>query len=198
MKNKPPALAPFLRSDLQGRLLARILGAPGAEQMVSELATYVDSPLATVSAEIARLADSGIVESRRVGPARIIKANKNYPLLRPLTQIAVTLYGPPALVRDEFAGIAGVEQVSIFGSWAARATGQPGPAPQDLDVLVIGDPDFSEVFAAASRVQDHTQMPVNPQILTRAEWESVTGFTATLRSQPMIEVHNAAITSTGP
>jgi predicted nucleotidyltransferase len=37
--------------------------------------------------------------------------------------------------------LAGIEAAAIFGSWAARAAGEAGPSPVDVDLLVIGRPD---------------------------------------------------------
>ncbi len=56
---------------------------------------------------------------------------------------ARTCRGPADVVtgRDEFAGLEGVVQVVIFGSWAARYEGERGLPPNDVDVLVVGAPD---------------------------------------------------------
>jgi len=70
----------------------------------------------------------------------------------PLTQIIMLTFGPRAVIGEEFANLA-TDQVVIFGSWAARLSGEPGPMPADVDVLVIGDPvDRDAVYAAASQV----------------------------------------------
>lgn len=60
----------------------------------------------------------------------------------------------------------------IFGSWAARYAGQPGPAPHDLDVLVVGQPTRESVYDAADRAQQRVGMPVNPMIRTVDAWRA--------------------------
>ena len=42
---------------------------------------------------------------------------------------------------------------SIYGSFAARLTGAPGPPPQDVDVMVVGAPDVDAVHDACDTVQ---------------------------------------------
>jgi hypothetical protein len=44
-------------------------------------------------------------------------------------QTAVMSFGPPLVVGEEFGSLAGVSQVFIYGSWAARYGGESGPAP---------------------------------------------------------------------
>ena len=58
--------------------------------------------------------------------------------MAPLTQIIMLTFGPRAVIHEEFANLA-ADRVVIFGSWAARLSGEPGPPPADIDALVIGD-----------------------------------------------------------
>ncbi len=50
-----------------------------------------------------------------------------------------------------------IEQLMIYGSWAARCEGEAGPSPNDIDLLVIGRPDRDEVHEAALRAQQQSQ-----------------------------------------
>lgn len=79
-------------------------------------------------------------------------------------------FGPRAVVAEEF-GIARAEQVIIFGSWAARYAGEVGPAPHDIDVLVIGRVDRADVYAAADRAHARLGIEVNPVVRTSRQWD---------------------------
>ena len=57
--------------------------------------------------------------------------------------------------------MAGVKQIIIFGSWAARYSGVEGNAPGDIDLLVLGDAKFSEVSKACTRVSRRIDREVN-------------------------------------
>ena len=70
-----------------------------------------------------------------------------------LTELLFLSWGPLQVIADEFAELAGVERVLIFGSWAARYQQRPGPPPHDLDVLVVGRPTRASVYDAADRAQ---------------------------------------------
>src|SRR5487761_252928 len=56
---------------------------------------------------------------------------------------------PRVVIAEEFARIPGISRLLIFGSWAARHSGEPGPVPNDIDVLVVGDADRGAVYAAS-------------------------------------------------
>jgi len=71
---------------------------------------------------------------------------------------------------EEFAGVA-ADQVLIFGSWAARLSGEAGPPPGDIDVLVVGDTALrDEVYAAAERAEARLGRPVNPVLRSVDAW----------------------------
>jgi hypothetical protein len=63
-----------------------------------------------------------------------------------------------------------VDLVLIYGSWAARYHGKPGPPPNDIDVLVVGRPDRAAVYEAADRSERRLGLPVNPTVCSPPRW----------------------------
>ncbi|MGH3475347.1 MAG: ArsR family transcriptional regulator [Acidimicrobiales bacterium] len=189
MKAPPSSLAPILRSDTQGRILARLLTDPTKSYNLSELVEWVGSSMPTVQREVRRAADAGIVETERVGPTRLVRANPDHPLFDALRQIVLATYGPPIVVAREFANIDGTDAVLLFGSWVARYLGQPGRAPNDIDVLVIGAPDRDEVDDAAERAEQAIGLPVQATVRSRAHWSTEQdSFIREIRSRPLLVV----------
>lgn len=182
-------LAPTFRSRTQGDLLALVLLHPDREWTVSELARALGVALTTVQSEVARLADGGIFTTRKVGRARVVRANTASPSVAPLTQLTLVTFGPQTVVADEFASL-GAERVIVFGSWAARYHGEPGPLPADIDVLVVGDVARPDVYAAAERAEARLGMPVNPVLRTTAAWGDATGdpLLTEIHTRPQVDV----------
>ncbi|WNM27349.1 hypothetical protein RN607_14290 [Demequina capsici] len=141
-----------------------------------------------MSREVDRLAVAGILNSRKIGSARIVAANPDYPFLAPLMQIIAGTYGPAALLHDAYVDLRGLEQLLIFGSWAARIVGQPGPFPNDVDVLVVGDVSNLEAHGIASDLERRIGRPVNATIMTVERWDGDDGFVKYLKASPLIEV----------
>ena len=110
---------------------------------------------------------------------------------RPLREILLVTTGPVALLAEEFASLDGVEAAFLYGSFAARVRGVEGPAPQDIDVMVVGTPDPSAVYDACERVERMVGRPVNPTIVTREELGQETGFLENVRANPIVPILGA-------
>lgn len=184
-----PALLPVFRSRLQGEVLALVLADPGVEWTVDELARRTGQPYQTVGSEVRRLQDADLVVARSVGRTKLVRANEDSPYFRPLAQLAVMSFGPPLVIGEEFGSLGGVSQVIIYGSWAARYAGERGPAPRDVDVLLVGVPDRDAAYEAARRAEERLGREVNVTIRGVQDWRSATdGFTRQLRSSPLLEI----------
>src|SRR5689334_16423357 len=164
----PPLMAIF-RSQLQAEILTLVMLSPHRHSM-SDLAAKLDAPYATVHREVGRLIDVGLLEDTRVGRSRILSPNTASPAYRPLRDLVLVAFGPREVVLQEFSELNGLEGLLIYGSWAARYSGEEGSEPGDIDVLVIGEVDRDDVFEAAERAQSRLEREVNPQVVTSLRW----------------------------
>ena len=57
------------------------------------------------------------------------------------------------MIAEEFGQVDGIGDLYVYGSWAARAAGEPGRTPNEIDVFVLGRPDRDDVNDAATRVK---------------------------------------------
>lgn len=193
MPTTAPPLLPIFRSRLQGELLALVLDDPDRLWTNDELAKRTGEPYPTVVAEVRRLEQAELLDANSIGRTKQLSANRDSPYLRPLAQLATMAFGPPIVIADEFATVDDIDAIYLFGSWAARFNGEPGPSPKDIDVLILGHPDRDDVFEAAQRAQRRLGREVNVTQRTREQWESATdGFAQQVRSSPMIEVTHRA------
>ncbi len=187
MRTGAPLLAPVFRSDGQARLLSALLIA-GDELSLTDLAERADLAYPTAHREVARLIDAGILTQRQVGRTRLIRGNPDSPLTAPLREILTVVSGPVVLLAEELRRIGGIESAFLYGSFAARLRGVDGPAPHDIDMMVVGVPDVDAVYEACTRVEVAVHRPVNPTILTREELGEDSGFLANVRSGPIVPV----------
>lgn len=189
MKVAVPILAPVLRSGTQGKLLAEVFADPETEQTVTALAARADTSLATALREIERAEAARIVTTRRLGNTRLVHADTTNPLYRPYSEIVLATYGPPTILRQELAGVSSIEHLYLFGSWAARYSGEPGRAPNDIDVLVVGSPDRRAVYEAAERAERRIGRPVQATIRSARSWASSDdAFLTEVRSRPLVSL----------
>ena len=94
----------------------------------------------------------------------------------------------------------------LYGSWAARYDGVDGPAPADVDVLVVGTPQRAAVYAAAERAEARLSIPVNPVVRSPARWAAGDDpLIASIKAGPNLvlqdngdDTHDSADDRTGP
>jgi DNA-binding transcriptional ArsR family regulator len=185
-----PSLLPILRSEAQGRLLARLATNPDREWTVRGLARELDLTHVTVGRELDRAEQAGVVTSRREGRNRMVRFDPTHPLARPLRELLLATFGAPHVIAEEFGSIAGLDLVLIFGSWAVRYHGEPGEPPGDIDVLVIGDDvDPDAVGDAALRAEQRLRVEVQPTLRRRQAWQAGDDpFLADVRERPVVAV----------
>jgi hypothetical protein len=184
-----PPLLPIFRSQLQGELLALVLGDASRQWTIDDLAERTGDPYQTVATEVRRLQEADLLVATTIGRTKLLSANEANPYLQPLSQLATMAFGPPMVIGEEFASVDGIEAIFVYGSWAARYRGESGPTPNDIDVLIIGRPDRDEVYDAARRAQQRLGREVNVTQRTRKQWDTATdGFSKQVRRSPMVEV----------
>ena len=193
MRSPAPALLPLFRSRLQGELLALLLVDPDREWTLHDLEERTGAPYQTVVSEIRRLTDAALLAAHTVGRTKIVQANPSTPYLAPLTQLVLMSFGPPLVIDEEFAGVAGIEELFIYGSWAARYHGAAGPTPRDVDVMLIGTAPRDDVYEAASRSERRLRRDVNVTMRTAAQWaDADDGFSRQVKDSPKVQLRIAS------
>ncbi len=122
------------------------------------------------------------------GRTRLIRANDESPLVEPLARDPHGRNRPDGDPGRGACPHRRIESVFLYGSLAARRLGDAGPAPHDIDVMVLGEPDVDAVYEACTRVEAAVHRPVNPTILTPAEFAAPSGFLDNVRSGPAVVV----------
>jgi predicted nucleotidyltransferase len=184
-----PALLPVFRSRLQGEVLALMLADPAVEWTAEELARRTGHPRHTVANELRRLETADLVTGRMIGRSKLLHANANSPYFQPLARLTLMSFGPPLVIREEFGTLNNIKQIYIYGSWAARYAGEQGPAPNDVDVLLVGVPDRDEAYEAARRAEQRLGREVNVTIRDTERWHvAADGFIRQLQSSPLLEI----------
>jgi hypothetical protein len=79
--------------------------------------------------------------------------------------------------------------VILFGSWAARYAGETGRAPNDIDVLVLGEADRDAVDDAADRAEREIGLPVQATVRSLDQWRRAReSFITEVKRRPLVPV----------
>ncbi|WP_236655670.1 MarR family transcriptional regulator [Streptacidiphilus carbonis] len=171
-------------------MLAWLYLHPQEEASLAEIGARFGVSSATASREADRLVEAELITERRHGNLRLLQANAAGRLAHPLTELFALTYGPVAVLGDLLLPLAGVEEAHIYGSWAARYSGERGGVPNDVDVLVVGNPDEDELFEAARSAERLLGREVNVHRVSPARWREpgTDPFLTSVQSRPTVRL----------
>ena len=191
MRVSPPALLPILRSGVQGDVLATAYLSPDREFSVTELAGLAAASLKATAQEVGRLVDAGLLDDRRSGNQRLVRRPAPSRIVTALGDLLAATFGPLPVMAEELARADGVEKAYIYGSWAARYSGEPGGPPGDIDVLVIGSTPLDALDIVAEKASARLHRAVNIRRLAAAYWEEPPArdtFVADIKQRPLVKI----------
>lgn len=84
-----------------------------------------------------------------------------------------------------------MEHAYIYGSWAARYLGEPGPVPRDVNVLVIGVADEDTLYDIAREAEHRLDREVNVSAVSPQYWEApdpADSFLRHVQERPLVEL----------
>lgn len=189
MRESGPPLLAIFRTRLQGELLARVYLRPDdAPVSISDLARDVGHPISTVHREVTRLVEAGLLFQRKVGRTHLVLPPEDELVTRPLTDLLAVSFGPLPVLVGLLADVGGIREAYIYGSWAARYQGQPGPPPGDVDVLVIGNADRDELDEVARLAERQLRREVNIRRVDAKRWldSADDPFLESVRERPLV------------
>lgn len=182
------ALSVLFRSQTQASILAELFLVPG-ERSLTELGAAAGVSTSVAKRVVDTLEGAGLVTSRTVGVSRLVSAVDGGGEADLVRELVLRTHGPVKVVGEAFGAIPGVQELSIYGSWAARYSGESGPPPNDIDVLVVGTPEVARVYDAADAASARLGVAVNPHIVSPSEWSSPTSpFLRHVLQRPRVSV----------
>jgi DNA-binding transcriptional ArsR family regulator len=185
-----PSLLPILRSQQQGEILALLLGDPDRELSLTEISQLTGAPHPSVYREVRRAEQAGLVTSRKVGNTRLVGADTGSPYYAGLADVLTRAFGVPAVLADALRGVGGIDEAYVYGSWAARHSGEPGLRPVgDIDVLVLGEPDRDRLYQAVSAAEGRLGRQIQATIRESGWLNAGSGsFHETVTGRPMLKL----------
>jgi hypothetical protein len=195
VENNPSWLLPLLPSRATGALLALLYLHPDRDYTLTEAGRLIAASPKVMHTEADRLVTAGLVREVRRGRARLLRAETSGPVSRPLTDLLAVTYGPLPVLTDLLSEVAGVDQAFIYGSWAARYLGEPGPVPHDVDVLAVGTAGDDDLYDVARRAERRLAREVNISGISPRHWENpdpADSFMRHIRERPLVKLELSA------
>ncbi len=154
-----------------------------------ELARLAGTSAGTAQRELRALERVGLVQSHRRGKQIFYQANRLSPIFLALRTLLEQTMGAPDLLRAALAPL--VDRIRYAGIYGSLAEGRLRPS-SDIDVLVLGDVEFSEVTDALASAEKRLGRPINPRVYGVAEFEkglrARRHFLSTVLSRPVVDL----------
>jgi len=183
-------LADVLFTPVQQRVLGLLFGQPERRFQSAELIRLVGSGTGAAHRLLTRLAATGLATTEKVGNQKYYQANADSPVFAELAGLVRKTVGLVVPLQAALAPLARkIAAAFVYGS-IAKGT---DTAASDVDVMVITDKlEYGEVFTALKDAEAALARPVNPNLMTRAEWRrkraEADSFAARIAAQPRLFV----------
>ena len=157
-------------------------------ETLADVARALRADPATVQREVTRLERAGIFRTARAGRNRVVAPDPDSPIHDELAALLAKAFGAPAALEKALAAVDGIDRAFIFGSWARRFHGEPGPLPRDVDVLVVGDIEPSALYDAVRPVEEELRVEINPLVVSPTEWKEPRGLAGRIERGALVEL----------
>lgn len=179
------AIFPGYRRQILGLLFLR----PDESFHGREVARRTGLSPGTVTRELRRLAEVGLLNGESRGNQIIYGANRSCPVFKEVAGILRKTSGLGDELARSLATVSDAVRVAFVHGSMARGTQNAG---SDVDLIVIGSVDFGSVTDALYPLQKSLGREVNPKIFSVREWgaqlKSRSAFTMEVLKKPKLFV----------
>ncbi len=171
------SLASILFPEYRRRVLALLLLRPEEALHGREIARRTGLPAGTITRELTRLAQAGLLKREKRGNQQVYSADTGASIYTEVSSILRKTSGLADVLVQALAPLApSLRLAFVFGSMAqGRET-----AGSDVDVMLIGDVGFGQAVESLYPAQSMLGREVNAQVLSEAE------FRAKARTEPFL------------
>jgi len=160
-------LANALFTTTQQRVLGLLFGQPDRSFFATEIISLAAVGSGAVQRELARLEQSGLVTTKRIGTQKHYQANPDSPLFSELTSIARKTVGLAQPLREALEPFSSkISAAFVYGSVAKHSD----TASRDIVLMIVSDSlAYADVYMALDEVTQNLGRTINPSIFTREE-----------------------------
>ena len=161
------SLASTLFPGYRRRVLGLLLLRPEEALHGREIARRTGLPAGTLTRELKRLADVGLLKREKRGNQQVYRADTSCPVFKEVAGILRKTSGLADVLAEALASVANQLRVAfVFGSMAQGSE----VSNSDVDLMLIGDIGFAEAVNRLYPAQATLGREVNPKVFTAAEF----------------------------
>ena len=153
-----------LFTKTQQKVLGLLFSMPDQSFYSSEIMRIAGMGRGTISRELYRLVNSGLLTMRKVGNQCHYQANSDSPIFTEMRSIAIKTFGISEQIKRALMVLdANIEIAFVYGSMAKRTN----TSSSDVDLMLIGkDLSYGVVMEFLLPLEDALQRTINPTLYT--------------------------------
>lgn len=168
MGKNTAGLSDVLFSKVRQRILVLFFNHPNSDFHTNEIIRLTDSGTGAVQRELATLSKSGIILVRQLGNQKRYQVNQKSPIYNELSSIVSKTFGIAENLRKILEPLtSSIYFAFIYGSVAK----QEDRASSDIDILIIGDVNYGDIYSAFEKVENKIQRKINPTCYSSTDWK---------------------------
>ena len=165
--NQSPGRNLFGRT--RSALLALLFGHPDEPFYLRQLARTLNAGNGAVQRELRHLTELDLIVRSHRGNQVVFQANRRSPIFREIKSLVAKTVGVRDILRSALAPLASEIPIAfVYGSVARQSE----RANSDVDLMVLGNPSFTQVVSAIGPAQKALGREINPTVFPVSEFQS--------------------------
>lgn len=178
-----------LFTTTQKKVLGLLYAQPSKSFYTKEILRLTGMGVATIKRELDRMEAAGILSMNKIGNQHHYQANPECPIYQELLGIVNKTFGVVDVINMALTPFKNrINWAFIFGSVASGKE----TSTSDIDLMIIGDVEFTEAVTALYPVQEKLRREINPKIYRKEEWnqmqKNLDAFIKEVLSKPRMDV----------
>lgn len=149
-------------------ILTLLYGHSDEEFYLRDLVRRTETALGAAQRELGLLTAAGLVQRVRRGNQVYYQANSSNPIFAELKSILTKTAGVRDVIEEALQPL--VDRVKVAFVYGSVAKGRE-TATSDIDLMIIGDVEFSEVVSCLSDVEKKLGREINPSVYPPEEFK---------------------------
>ena len=167
-------------------LLALFFTNPSRQYYLRELERLLGYAASTIRRELLKFKKDGLLKTTRTGNLMYYYMNVSHPLFKELRSIVFKTIGVEGSLKRMLFSVKGIKTAFIYGSFARNQE----RAVSDIDLMIIGNPDTSELNEQIAALERKLKREINPTVYSAAEYKNKknagAGFLTDVLKNPII------------
>lgn len=159
-------LSDFMLSKVRVKLIELFFSNPSEMWYVRELTRLIDEEINAIRRELARMIDTGLLQSENRGNRLYYRLNPHYEFFQELLTLVAKTTGLGGEIKKNRKKMGNVEYVLFSGQFARF--GQRSNT--DVDILIVGDVVLPELTALVKKEEEKRGYEINYTVISREEF----------------------------